>query len=194
MPRDQIELFDPPATRRLIVKHGGWWGVDPSTRRIALCCVHKAPDADFYVRQASTRSIASAEGGERLHMLREAAREVAGEWAELTAPGIVVVEQPSGKQPNPALSYATGAIVCGLWEGLEAQLKLSVRIEMVASSKWKLGACGYGGYRKPDPKSDVPYGVLTWARELGYRGSSWDEADAWGIAEWARRNFALELR
>lgn len=194
MPRDQIELFDPPATRRLIVKHGGWWGVDPGTRRIALSCVHRVPGADFYVRHATTRSVPAMEGGERLRDLRLAALELAREWAELTPPGIVLVEQPSGRQPNPALSYATGAIMAGFWEGLEAQLTVGVRVEAIPSSKWKLGATGFGGHRKPKPGSSTPYGVLTWAQANGYRGSSWDEADAWGIAEYARKTFALETR
>jgi hypothetical protein len=32
---------------------------------------------------------------------------------------------------------------------------------------------------------------VTWARENGYTGLSWDEADAWGIAEAARREVEL---
>ena len=51
-----------------------------------------------------------------------------------------------------------------------------------------------------DPETKKPwkdrerYGVLRWARENGYTGSSWDEADALGIAEAGRRLVTLEAR
>jgi hypothetical protein len=35
---------------------------------------------------------------------------------------------------------------------------------------------------------------MKWARLNGYTGASWDEADALGIAEAARRDTALEER
>lgn len=196
MAEGQAALFDAPPLRRLQHAPGeGWWGVDPGSSRIALATIHRAPgNPELIIRNGCVRSVAQREGGERLATLYNAAQELAGEWAELVPVGVVAVEQPSGKQPNPALSYATGAIIAGLWSGLALAFAGAIHVEMVASSKWKAVACGYGGIRKPKPTSKDRYGVLTWAQSVGYQGSSWDEADAWGVAEYARKTFALEVR
>jgi hypothetical protein len=73
-------------------------------------------------------------------------------------------------------------------------------VETVPPSRWKKLATGYGAIPKPQ-KKDLgrrpefeDYRVAVWARELGYTGSSWDEADATGVAEAARRTIALEVR
>lgn len=116
---------------------------------------------------------------------------VAGGWP---VPGVVFVEQPSGKQENPALSYAVGAIQAGVYDGLFSAGVGAVRIETVPSSTWKKAATGYGAVYKPKRGDGREYGVLTWARQNGYGGSSWDEADALGIAEAARRTIALDQR
>jgi hypothetical protein len=68
-----------------------------------------------------------------------------------------------------------------------------VRIETCTSSWWKKRGCGWGAIYKPKRVTEE-YGVLTWARQNGYEGASWDEADAWGIAEAARREVALDER
>ena len=65
---------------------------------------------------------------------------------------------------------------------------------------WKKLATGRGNLSKIDPKTKKPwkdreaYGVLKWARTNGYMGNSWDESDALGIAEAARRLVHLEAR
>jgi hypothetical protein len=56
------------------------------------------------------------------------------------------------------------------------------------------GGLRRGNLYKPKRGHTFEYGVLTWARQNGYAGCSWDEADAWGIAEAARREVALEER
>jgi hypothetical protein len=119
------------------------------------------------------------------------------------APGLVLVEQPSGKMENPNLSYAVGVIQAALYDGLYSALGRAVRIETCTSGWWKKRATGRGdvnktmrvpGKEKPVPVPHDEYGVLRWARQNGYAGCSWDEADAWGIAEAARREVALEER
>jgi len=67
-------------------------------------------------------------------------------------------------------------------------------VESVASAKWKLVVCGYGAIAKPKPTSREPYAVLEWAQYVGYEGTSWDEADAWAIAEYARGAYELDER
>lgn len=108
-------------------------------------------------------------------------------------PGFVFVEQPSGKNDNPSLSYAVGVTICAVYDGLLKATGSPVVVETVTSSAWKKKACGRGDIYKPKRKGE-PYGVLRWAQANGYQGSSWDEADAWAIAEAARRTVALEVR
>jgi hypothetical protein len=73
-------------------------------------------------------------------------------------------------------------------------------VETVPSATWKKAATGYGAHYKPTKKKlgRTPvfedYAVARWARENGYEGSSWDECDALGIAEAARREVALVER
>jgi hypothetical protein len=138
----------------------------------------------------STVSFPSGEGGERLAAIHRLTRLLARDLCETVGyPGVVVVEQPSGKTPNPQLVYACGVIQAALVEACAP-----VHLETVASSRWKAIACGKGNIYKPRSRADGEYGVLTWARTCGYAGGSWDEADAWGIADYARRTFALEER
>lgn len=188
----QQQLVEPPARRRLIVPAGrsAWWGVDPGVRRVAVAFV--ASDGR---RGARTASFPDLSGGARLEAIwTETARIcvdlVEGGWP---LPGVVWVEQPSGKQPNPALSYAVGVIQGAVYMGLSA-VAGDVRVETVASSSWKKLACGRGDIWKPKAGDTRQYGVLTWARANGYEGWSYDEADALGIAEAARRDVTLEER
>jgi hypothetical protein len=107
-----------------------------------------------------------------------------------------MVEQPSGSKQavNLPLIYAVGVIHMALYDGLLEVTGKPVRIESCVSSWWKRKACGRGNIAKPRKGDASEYGVLTWARQNGYDGSSWDAADAWGIAEAARREVALEER
>lgn len=179
----QQELMVPPPRRRLIVPKGcdGWWGVDPSTRRISIAWI--LSDGE---RGVMTESFPMQEGAVRLNSIYNLTRYLATGG---TFPGLVMVEQPSGKQNNPALSYAVGVVLAAL----HAALGPKPTIEMCTSSWWKKRATGKGNIYKPK-KGEPEYGVLTWARENGYDGFSWDEADAWGIAEAARREVQLEAR
>lgn len=186
----QTEIFTPAPTKRLIVPAGAtaWWGVDPGSVRVAIGTI--AADGR---RGVSVRSFPKGlEGGERLAAIFEFTRSLALDL-EAIRPGIIIVEQPSGKQSNPALSYAVGAIMAGLWTATGA------RVVTVSSSSWKKTACGAGNAYKPYDKRGKlgpieDYAVYRWALSTGYSGCSYDEVDAWGIAEYAARTFALDAR
>lgn len=193
------ELVEVPP-RRMIVPAGlsAWWGVDPSTRRVAVAGVSKAPDGSLD-RWVQCRPFRRSEGAARLSEVYSVTRALVEDLAELL-PGFVFVEQPSGKQENPNLSYAVGVTIAAIHDGLREATGYPVHIETVPSSSWKKRACGRGNIYKPTRKelgrtpTFEDYPVAVWARENGYRGSSFDEADAWGIAEAARRTVALEVR
>lgn len=200
-PLAQQELLQAPQPRRLIVPRGsgGWWGVDVSVSRVAIA--YATPEGR---RGARTVAFARLDGGARLaHIWAETARFVSGLLADADSwplPGIVMVEQPSGAQPNPALSYAVGVVIGAVHAAVEADYGYEVRVETCTSSWWKKRACGAGNIYKPTRKQlgHTPefsdYGVARWAAANGYRGYSWDEADALGIAEAARREVALDER
>lgn len=191
----QQELIEPAPTRRLVVPAGceAWWGVDPGTLRVAVA--HVAP---WGARGARTASFAPLEGGGRLSAIyadtRHLVRSVLLGEPRWPWPGVVLVEQPSGKQPNPPLSYATGVIIAAVFDEVLEVTGHRVRVETTSSSAWKKKACGRGNIYKPKRGETHEYGVLTWARANGYTGSSYDEVDALGIAEAARRDIALEVR
>lgn len=187
----QGELLEMAPERAVIVPEGhvAWWGVDPSTLRVSIATVSAEG-----CRGVSTRSFARRRGAERLADIFRETRLLACELIGAgVCPGVVVVEQPSGKVQNLELVYAVGVIQAAL----AAACCPGTHFEMVASSRWKAVACGKGNIYKPKRERGGPapqaedYAVLAWARSLGYRGSSWDEADAMGVAEWARRTFSL---
>jgi hypothetical protein len=189
----QQELLEAGPRRRLIVPagHCAHWGVDPGTERVAFAYAYEGRRAAF------SASFPDLKGGARLAAIwRETARVVlellVGDWPW---PGLVWVEQPSGERPNPALSYAVGVIMAAI-----ANQVPQAAVETVPSATWKKAATGYGAHYKPTkkklgrPPRFEDYAVARWARENGYEGSSWDECDALGIAEAARREVALVER
>ena len=190
----QQEMFVPAPRRRLVVREGqtSWWGVDPSSRRVSIAWID--PDGSRGVR--STPFPTDLSLGALLDAVFRLAVETAraAAFTDQASPGLVLVEQPSGKQPNPTLSYAVGVTIAGVQAALRGTSQGPCRIETCSSSWWKKRACGRGDIYKPKRKADGQYGVLTWANQNGYGGSSWDEADAWGIAEAARREVLLEVR
>lgn len=199
---DQQELLEPPPRRRIIVPDGrtAWWGVDPSTLRVAVAGVSRAFDGSL-ARWVRLQPFAGLEGPARLSEVYSGTRAfVAGLAACCPWPGIVWVEQPSGKMENPALSYAVGVTLAAVYDGLLDVCGSPVRVETIPSPTWKKLATGYGAHYKPTRKKlgRTPvfedYAVARWARANGYAGSSWDEADAWGVAEAARREVALDAR
>jgi hypothetical protein len=185
----QLKAFDVPRKqRRLVVRAGrtAYWGIDPSTKRVAGAVV--TADGERY---GAVRSIPTLVGAQRLEAIRAETIELCGELLEHGPPGVIVVEEAVGygRRPNPELAYAVGATLCGLVAGAPF-----THVEFVASAKWKLVVCGYGAVKKPPPTSREEYEVLRWAREQGYDGRSWDIADSYAIAEYARQTYALDER
>jgi hypothetical protein len=194
---EQQELVEPGPVRRLQVAPGytAIWGVDPSTVRLAVAGVE--PDGRRWVE---TLVFSGCDGAQRLSRIYDETKRWAHAWgATRSFPGLVHVEQPSGKTPNPELLYAVGVIMAAIYDGLYIS-GAPVRMETVSSAHWKKVACGRGNLYKPTRKllGRTPvfedYAVARWARLNGYVGNSWDAADAWGIAEAARREIALVER
>ena len=155
------------------------FGIDPSTVRMSLAVLMPVAarrwdvPAPFVV---DTLSLPRGEGAARLAAAQRALVPWLGEMIAAWKPGLVVVEQPAGKNVPPVSYYTLGVLFSVL--GAYRQ-----RVVTMMPSEWKakaLGA-GQGSVRKPRSPAEE-YGVLTWARSAGYQGASWDEADAIGIA------------
>ena len=189
----QTQAFSPAPKSRLIVPEGhvNWMGVDPGTKRIAIATVSASGK-----RGVSMVSLPDSAGGTRLAAIFHETRRLVAELAGLLPPGVVVVEQPSGSQPNPSLSYAVGVVMAAVFEGVRGATGFRVRVETVPSSSWKKTAIGRGDAWKPKGRDAriEDYAVYCWATAEGYRGSSYDEVDALGIAVYAQRTFGLEVR
>jgi hypothetical protein len=98
------------------------------------------------------------------------------------APAGIYLEEPFGGsdkpgpggriiKPHPHAFYFVGLVRCAL-----GHLFAQPEVQMIGPPAWKakaLGA-GHGHAKKPE--------IMQWAREVGYTGSSEDEADALGIA------------
>lgn len=163
------------------------WGCDPSTQRLAI-----ATAGGHVATQAFPRTDGLARLSDIYESTKEFVEDLLARW---TTPGFVLVEQPSGKTINLELTYAVGVIIAAMQEVLPG-----VRFETIVSSSWKKLATGYGHAPKLDPNTGKvwadreQYAVLKWARTNGYQGTSYDEADALGIAEAARRMVHLDAR
>ena len=189
MPLLQLEAFVPEPRRKLIVRPGmtSHWGVDPSSQRVAIAGEGRV----------QTHSFPRLDGCARLAAIYEGTKAAVEDllFSEWRMPGFILVEQPSGQNPNLELVYAVGVIIAALQEACPG-----TRVETMPPMSWKKLATGKGNLSKIDPETKKPwkdreaYGVLKWARTNGYMGSSWDEADALGIAEAARRLVHLEAR
>jgi hypothetical protein len=201
----QQELLEAPPARRIIVPKGcgSWWGIDPSTHSVAIAAVGSV-DGQL-AREVSTALFPRVSGPARLRDIYAEARALARRMALRWPPGLVLVEQPSGSMQavNHELEYAVGVIQAAVLDGVWSELGHGVQMETVVSSWWKVRACGAGniyktskvaGSSRKKPVGLEEYGVMRWARLNGYTGGSWDEADAMGIAEAARRDTGLEER
>lgn len=196
----QEELFEKPPARRVIVPAGcsSWWGVDPSSVRVAIGTVNKDG-----LRRVRSRSFPRVDGASRLSAIYAETRDLAVDVATLERPGLILVEQPSGggQVVNHELEYAVGVIQAAVYDGALSVLGSAPRLVVVTSSWWKKAACGRGDIRKTvkvDGKKRLlpleEYGVLRWARLNGYEGRSWDESDALAMAEAGRRTYGLDER
>lgn len=200
----QQQLLEPPARRRIIVPVGrsAWWGVDGSTLRIALAGVCRASDGSW-ARWVKEHPFAAVEGPARLsEIYRETHRFVTSVATCCPWPGIVLVEQPSGgkQKVNLPLIYAVGVMQAAVYDALFSVMGSAPVMETCTSSWWKARACGRGDIYKPKRERGAPrpeleeYGVFRWARDAGWDVRSWDQADAAGMADAARREVALDER
>lgn len=103
-------------------------------------------------------------------------------------PAVVVVEQVSVymKRVNPVVYEASGVVLAALYGALRTLWAHPVAVVEFTSAEWKKAAVGAGHAKKED--------VMVCARELGYDGAVQDEADAWTIAEAARRRVDIRGR
>jgi hypothetical protein len=140
----QQELMVPPAARRVQVPAGrtAWWGVDVSVRAVSIASVNAEG-----ARAVRTAPVDASEGGARLASIWRETRDLAGRSGRW--PGVVFVEQPSGAQPNPALSYAVGVVQAAIYDAVGP-----VKVETVTSSWWKKRACGKGNIYKPKRRGE----------------------------------------
>lgn len=201
------ELFEPAPPRRVIVAEGStaWWGVDFSTRAVSVGAVWEVdpvPDDTAGREKRLQRSVVTiswppTDGGARLAWAYDVVARTLGDHVRsqiLPVPGLVGIERPSGKNVSEHLVHMEGILQGAVHAALvAAKVPVCKQVHPVPAH-WKKLACGRGDIWKPKKGDTHEYGVLVWARSRGYTGSSWDEADALGIAEGLRREYALEPR
>lgn len=195
----QQEMFEAPPRRRMIVfgAANSHWGVDGSTRGVSIAYVDRQGH-----RGARTTLFPRLKGAQWCSTVYRLTRSLTQEIvADGFIPGLVLIEQPSGPFVEHELQFAVGIIHAAIYDGVQAAGHPPPQSELIVSSWWKARACGSGaikktrtvnGKKKPVPRDE--YQVLVWARLNGYTGSSWDEADAWAMAEAGRRDVALDAR
>lgn len=210
----QAGLFEPEPPNRLVAPEAdGWWGIDTATSHYVIGTV------DRELRRRSHLVLNGGIGpcnGERIARYESQLRQLILAMLDdgCPVPGIVWVEQASGQHPKPELVYAVGAAVGTTYRVLRDVLERPVRVETVPSATWKSKlAPGAGGWYKtarvegrksPRPLPLEEYKVLQWARANGYDETptivrddgrtvpvAWDHADGRGIAEGARKTYAL---
>lgn len=157
---------------------GAWtWGVDVSTKRVAIACV----------RGLVGRVEAVEHVGDPFHRLLVQQRAVVGLTRTLAAecpPVYVLVEQTSGRSPEPQLVYSVGVTIAALLEAFEL-VGAQPAFDTVPVSTWKMET-GLGG------NADKPE-IAGFARKAyGWEGDQ-DEADALGIATCAWSRFVAQV-
>lgn len=196
----QQSLIEQPKPRSLIVPKGctSWWGVDSSTRCVAIGV---ATAGQIVVEN---EPFPKTPAMQRLSIIYETSRVLAARLATAYPPGLVFVEQPSGsgQQVNHELEFAVGCSIAGIYDGVRAAGMVPA-MELIVASFWKKAACGNGAIKKtmkvegkrwPQPLPLEEYPVMQWARLNGYDGDSWDSADAMAMAHAARVTCDLVAR
>lgn len=157
---------------------GAWtWGVDVSTKRVAIACV----------RGLVGRVEAVEHAGDPFRRLLVQQRVVVGLTRTLATehpPVYVLVEQPGGRTVEPQLWYSVGATIAALLEAFEL-VGVDPAFDTVPVATWKMEAGIGGGADKPK--------IAGFARAAyGWDGGQ-DEADALGIATCAWGRFVAQV-
>ena len=150
------------------------WGVDPSTKRVAIAAAGSRPTVRTIEVPSTLRT------GARLDWILGATYGLARELAEQCPPLYVWIEQPAafGRQPEPELYYAVGVVQAAIYSALRDIWPHPVEVRTIPIGTWKKNSVGKGNATKED--------VLWWSIDHGYTGTSEDEADAWAIAHAGR--------
>lgn len=99
--------------------------------------------------------------------------------AEAFPPVFVVMEQPTGRFPNPRLMMATGVIAATVGT------VLALPVNLIAVASWRK-AIGVGGGASKEQ-------VVAWARERGWGTDVVDQAEALGVAVAGAGLWGIEL-
>lgn len=202
----QQELLEVPPERHVVLPlslrdSAGWWGVDVSTSRFNVAWVDQQGRRGVH----SVRLGAASDNvGERLTRFARRLRELVDAMLAdgCPVPAVVFVEQPAalgGKGGSkPIMWYTVAVATQTVYERAKAHAGHVPYVATVPSATWKLSAVGRGNIKKPPRPPGTPppppdaYPVWQWARTLGLAADgSWDDADAMGIAECARRTIGI---
>lgn len=186
-----IRTSDPPADELWV------WGVDVSTKRIAIAC--HGPDSTVRLREYG----AKLRTGARLSEIYAAVVVLARDIAEARPPLFVWVEQPAayGRMPEPQLMYAVGVAQAAIYAALEQRHEHPTEVRTIAVAEWKKRAVGHGNAKK--------YQVLDWAKNDGLEtdhscddlvrtgkrtctNAAHDAADAWAIGRAGARMLGVD--
>lgn len=169
------------------------WGVDVSTKRIAISFISPDESRQGVVARDFPKDV---ETGARLSAIYQVTCDLVGELAELRPALIVFVEQPAayGRMPEPQLMYAVGCVQAAIYWELVDRNPHPTAVRTIPVANWKKTAIGHGNAKK--------HHVLTWAKQHEFESDhvcardarqkdglvKWcghpdhDSADAWAIA------------
>lgn len=123
--------------------------------------------------------------GQRLSMAYKCVKDKTLEMASDHPAVSVYVEQPSGSFRNLPLTYMCGVVQAAAFDALFDFWQQPVQVLTLPPKSWKKDVCGHGSFGKKG-FTDETYPALLKAKELGYKGNDWNEADATCIAEYGR--------
>jgi len=157
---------------------GTVWGIDPSTRRVAVGVIepddypgHDEPRVHVHTLSMPTGHFAHRLAHGHANLLAWLPRVA----ARYGTPISVLVEEPMGatmSRVHPSSQRALGVLLSALSATLPR-----TEIDLCVPGTWKARSVGHGRASKTD--------VMNWAiSSCGYGGDLQDEADALGIA-WA---------
>lgn len=145
------------------------WGLDPSSKRVAVACVQRGLEW--------VETVSLPKGWDDVRRFGEAHEVLVPFLRGLPVrPGVVFVEEPflpRDHRQQPTHVWMFGVVLAALTAALGPEPKF----RLIGASTWKAKALGAGHGRAKKPE------VMEWARNVaGYAGSIEDEADAIGVA------------